>query len=53
MSTMTRKNRPTVRILFMAIVPIGAWLAVLYFSLIVVESSIRVLELWAKVIGNS
>jgi len=49
---MTRKSRPAVRILFMAVVPIGAWLAVLYFSLVIVESSIKVLELWTKVIGN-
>jgi hypothetical protein len=50
---MTRKTSQPVRIFFMAIFPIGAWLMVLYFALVIVESAIKTLELVAKVLPNS
>lgn len=51
MSHMTRKPAPRVTLLFLAILPIGAWLAVIYFVLILVGAATFSLELFAKLIA--
>ena len=42
---MTRKSAPKVRLLFLAVFPIGAWMALIYFALVIVQSVGTVLEI--------
>ena len=48
---MTRKHTPKVTLLFLAILPLGAWIAVIYFVLILVGAATFSLELFAKLLA--
>lgn len=48
---MTRKPTPKVTLLFLAILPLGAWIAVIYFVLILVGAATFSLELFAKLLA--
>jgi hypothetical protein len=48
---MTRKPAPKVTLLFLAILPIGAWVAVIYFVLVLVGAATFSLELFAKLLA--
>jgi hypothetical protein len=48
---MTRKPAPKVTLLFLAILPLGAWIAVIYFVLILVGAATFSLELFAKLLA--
>lgn len=45
---MTRKPAPKVTLLFLAILPIGAWVALIYFVLVLLGSTTFVLETFIK-----
>lgn len=47
---MTRKPSPKVTILFLAILPIGAWLAVIYFCLVIIGATTFSLELFSRLL---
>lgn len=47
-ASMTDKPPPKVTILFLAILPIGAWLAVLYFCLVLIGATSAVLEIFGR-----
>lgn len=53
MHDMARKPPPKVTILFLAILPIGAWLAVIYFILVLIGATTFSLELFARLIALS
>ena len=48
---MTRKVPPKVTILFLAVLPIGAWLAVIYFVLVLVGAATFSLELFNRLLA--
>jgi hypothetical protein len=50
MLAMTRKPRPAVTILFLAILPIGAWLAVIYFCLVMIGATTFSIELFSRLL---
>jgi len=45
---MTQKPAPKVTILFLAILPIGAWLAVIYFCLVLIGATGVVLDIFGR-----
>jgi hypothetical protein len=48
---MRRKDTPKVTILFLAILPLGAWVALIYFVLIVIGATTFSLELFARLLA--
>jgi len=48
MTHMTQKSAAKVTILFLAILPIGAWLAVIYFALVVIGATGVVLDTFVR-----
>lgn len=50
-SGMRRKDTPKVTILFLAILPLGAWVALIYFVLIVIGATTFSLELFARLLA--
>lgn len=44
MTSMTSKKRPTATVLFLAILPVGAWVAVLYFCIVIIESGLHLVD---------
>lgn len=47
---MTEKDKPKVTLLFLAILPIGAWLAVIYFVLVLLGAATFSLELFNRLL---
>lgn len=50
MHLMARKPSPKVTLLFLAILPLGAWIALIYFVLIIVGATTFSIELFARLL---
>jgi len=48
---MTRKPAQKVTLLFLAVLPIGAWLAVIYFALVLIGAATFSLELFNRLLA--
>lgn len=48
---MRRKTAPKVTLLFLAVLPIGAWLALIYFVLILMGAATFSIELFSKLLA--
>lgn len=47
---MAKKPSPKVTLLFLAILPLGAWIAVIYFVLILIGATTFSIELFARLL---